>query len=495
MITETEVIEYATKVKSALTGLGFAYTTKRGETVEVSYRRLKRAGDRYALLEVDTSRLPPRVSIPDIESDKVLSHLSAVVGKPVKKLNTVGLTYVIQLQPPPKPKPWPKSVALTAAPEGLAYPWPLGVTRDGRALWGDLQKTGHILIGGKPGSGKSTAIHAGLVALLRDHAPDSLSLLLVDPKSVEFMPYAKLPHLAQPVATTADGAAEVADWLVEEMTRREAEFTKVGARSLVEFNRGLGNTGHAEGRRSFPKMPLLLAVFDEVTDLVIQWGGPKAKPFTDLIRVSSKGRAFGIVLLLATQNPKADILDTALRENSGTRIAFKVDQANQSRSIMGIAGAEAIPAGKPGRCLITGQAVDGLQVAQGFFADDGEVARLLAGSGSGDDSIFTGEEVALITFARDQLGGAFKLRELYDHFRGVWSWRQLQKTAKAWEARGWLTKPEDAISPRRMTEALARLVDGVAPSTEEAITRSQGSNVITGAKSGSQGLQEALEGA
>lgn len=472
MITESDIHEFATKIRAALTGLGFAYTTKRGDLVEVAYRKLKRAGDRYALLEVDTGRLPPRVSIPDIEAPKVLTHLSAVVGRPVKRLNTIGLTYVIQLQPPAPAKPWPSRVALPATPpDGLAYGWPFGVTRAGEAVWGDLLKTGHLLIGGKPGSGKSTAINAGLIALLRRHGPDALRLLLVDPKAVELWPYAGIPHLAQPVATTPDEAADRVTWLVGELARREAIFKAAGSKSLADFN-----------RKAVAPLPLLLAVFDEVTDLVLQWGGPKAPPFLELIRVSSKGRAFGIVLLLATQNPKADILDTALRENSGTRVAFKVDTAAQSRSILGQPGADALPHGRPGRCLIAGE--DDLAQLQGFKVEDRDVAALVDHLRAATVSPLADREVALVAFARDHLGGAFKLQALYDHFKGVWSWRQLAKLGRAWEARGWLTKPVDATSPRLLTEGLLKLVDGVAPDQVEAVRRSDGSDVIKGREAG-----------
>ena len=105
MTTDLEVTEVARSVQKALTDLGFAYVTKEGDLVEVAYRRLARAADRYLILEVDTNRLPPRVSIPRMETPDVLSHLSAVVGKPVTKLNTVGLTYVVVLRPRPSRSP------------------------------------------------------------------------------------------------------------------------------------------------------------------------------------------------------------------------------------------------------------------------------------------------------------------------------------------------------------------------------------------------------
>lgn len=475
MITiEEEVIQDALKIRDALTKLGFAYLTKAGDVVEVSYKGLALAGDRYALIEVDTNRLPPKVSIPKLETADVLKHLSAIVGKRVVKLNTVGLTYVVILQAPPKPKPWPKSIALPEPPDALIYPWPFGVTREGDAVFGDLLKTGHILIGGKPGSGKSTLINAGLVTLLRLHSPATLALTLVDPKAVELWPYAGIPHLLKPVATTPEEAADVAGFLVNEVDRREALFKTIGAKSLTAYN-----------AKAIESLPLLLAVFDEVTDLVLTWGGPKSPPFADLIRVSSKGRAFGVVLLLATQNPKADILDTALRENSGTRIAFKVDQAAQSRSILGQPGAEALPAGRPGRMAI--DLGEGLQVLQGFAIDDVAVGDLVSRLKEAKTSPLKDEEAALVVYARDHLGGAFRLQDLYERFKGVLSYRRLKKIGQAWESRGWLTKPVDAVSPRRLTEELLRLVEGVAPEAADVVAGSQGSNVVEDAEDAVEG--------
>jgi hypothetical protein len=471
MTTAAEVTTYATRIQKALTDLGFAYVTKQGQQVAVSYKSLTLAADRFALLEVDTQRLPPRVSIPKIETPEVLTHLSAVVGRPVKKLNSVGLTYVIVLQPKPKAKPWPTRVSLPEAPEDLTFAFPFGVTREGRAVWGDLLKTGHLLIGGKPGAGKSTLINAGLIALLRRHSPDLLRLVLVDPKSVELWSYSGLPHLLGPVATKPEEAEAAVGLLVNELERREALFKANGSRSLADYN-----------RKAATPLPLVFAVFDEVTDLVIQWGGVKSSPFGELIRLSSKGRAFGIVLCLATQNPKADILDTLVRENSGVRVALKVDGAIQSRSILGKPGAEALPAGKPGRAVVVGLTAEDLTL-QGFVVNDKAIEEVVASMKTAKAApVIPDKEAALLVVARDDLDGRFNLRELYDHFRGVWSWRQLQKTARDWEGRGWLTKPADATSPRLLTIEVLELVEGVGSDVVEAVKRSNGSSIVTQGK-------------
>ena len=99
MTTAAEIQTMAGQVRAALTRLGYCYQTKDGRLVEVAFRNLQRAGDRYALLELDPHRLPPKVRIPDLETPAVLTHLSATLGRPVKVLNSVGLTYAVILAP------------------------------------------------------------------------------------------------------------------------------------------------------------------------------------------------------------------------------------------------------------------------------------------------------------------------------------------------------------------------------------------------------------
>jgi len=53
------------------------------------------------------------------------------------------------------------------------------------------------------------------------------------------------------------------------------------------------------------------------------------------------------VLILATQNPKAEILNTLIRGNLSTRIAFRTATPEHSRSILGWAEPRPSPAPYP----------------------------------------------------------------------------------------------------------------------------------------------------
>src|SRR5262245_41372987 len=101
---ETIVLEAAVQIREALTGLGLAYQLPNGEMWEISYKSLELVGEAYGLLEVDTQRLPRRVHIDQLVNARTLHHLTAVTGRPIKRLNTTGLTYCVVINPTPKVK-------------------------------------------------------------------------------------------------------------------------------------------------------------------------------------------------------------------------------------------------------------------------------------------------------------------------------------------------------------------------------------------------------
>ena len=59
----------------------------------------------------------------------------------------------------------------------------------------------HLLMAGSTGSGKSVALNAMLISLLCKTSPDDLRLILIDPKRLEFAPYADIAHLLFPIVT------------------------------------------------------------------------------------------------------------------------------------------------------------------------------------------------------------------------------------------------------------------------------------------------------
>ncbi|RLC67800.1 MAG: hypothetical protein DRI52_10440 [Chloroflexi bacterium] len=442
-----EVAEAARRIRQALTKMGLCYETKDGHLVEVSYSRVGLVGHEYGLLEVDLQRLPRKVTVNKLARRDTLHHLTAVVGKPVKKLNTTGLTYCVVLRPEPKGR-LPKRVGLDldTRPPG-EYMIPIGQGRKG-AVWRSLLDTSHILIGGESRSGKSTWLNSMLAALLNVYSADEVRLAIIDPKGVEFTAYAGIPHLATSIAEEPKQASEVTDWLMGEMNRRRRLFAGYFAKNLVAYNSRAGE-----------RLPVVATVIDEVTGIDLQCG-LRSRFYTNLIRLASKAGSFGIVLVLATQNPKAEVLNTLIRGNLSTRIAFRVATPMHSRTILGTKGAERLPRDIRGRMLARLDA-DLLEL-QGFLVSDAEILALVQRLGGGAVAPrLEPIECDLVAYAVEHLDGGFKIGELARAFADderTSAWR-IRKLAERWEQEGLLTKPAHATAPRKVTPRLLSLLD------------------------------------
>ena len=62
----------------------------------------------------------------------------------------------------------------------------------------------HLLIAGATGSGKSVCLNALIACLLLSHTPETLRLILVDPKRVELVHFNDIPHLLGSVIVEVD---------------------------------------------------------------------------------------------------------------------------------------------------------------------------------------------------------------------------------------------------------------------------------------------------
>jgi DNA segregation ATPase FtsK/SpoIIIE, S-DNA-T family len=206
-------------------------------------------------------------------------------------------------------------------------PLALGVSASGQPVFADLAEMPHLLVAGATGAGKSVGLNAMLASLLFRFAPDQVRLVVLDLKRVEFGVYADIPHLLVPVVTEVELAAHALQWAVTEMERRYELLTQAGARNLASYNERSGGQ----------KLPYIVVVVDEVADLLMS--APKSIEAA-IGRLAQKARAAGIHLILATQRPSVDVITGTIKANFPTRLAFKVSQREDSRTILGVGGAE-----------------------------------------------------------------------------------------------------------------------------------------------------------
>ncbi|MBR3890635.1 MAG: DNA translocase FtsK [Bacilli bacterium] len=221
-----------------------------------------------------------------------------------------------------------------------------------------IDKMPHLLIAGATGSGKSVCINAIIMSLILRATPEEVKLILIDPKKVEMLPYANMPHLLCPVVIDPKKASNALKKVVAEMDRRYEMFASHSVRNIDGYN----NLDGVE------KMYKLVVIIDELADLMLA----ASKEVEESIqRITQLARAAGIYLIVATQRPSVDVITGVIKANIPSRIAFSVSSMVDSRTILDRAGAEDL-LGK-GDMLMDISGTSALNRVQGVLVSDDEI--------------------------------------------------------------------------------------------------------------------------
>ncbi len=281
--------------------------------------------------------------IKNLEDDIALSlaALGIRIIAPIPGKGTIGIEV-----PNSKPETVSmKSVIKSAKFQESSYELPIamGKTISNETYVFNLAKTPHLLVAGATGQGKSVGVNAIIASLLYKKHPSQLKFVLVDPKMVELSIYsqiekhylAKLPEEKSCIITDVTKVVPVMNSLCIEMDDRYALLTKARVRNIVEYNKKFisrklnPNNGHRY-------MPYIVVVVDEFADIIVQEGKQVEAPIS---RLAAKARAIGIHLIVATQRPSTDVITGVIKANFPTRIAFKVTNGHDSKTILDATGA------------------------------------------------------------------------------------------------------------------------------------------------------------
>ena len=188
------------------------------------------------------------------------------------------------------------------------------------AIFSDITRQTHTLIGGMTGGGKSVVIRGVLRELLR-HSPTRCKLVLIDPKKVELHPYRRAPHCI----AYADTSGDIADTIHYMCDIMDARYSAMQAQELRET-----------------ADPHIYIIIDELADLMdVCDAGCKR----DLKRILQLGRAAGIHVIAATQHPERRVLPAEIQLNFTAVLALPCKTVIESRQLVGAPGAERLEVG------------------------------------------------------------------------------------------------------------------------------------------------------
>lgn len=210
---------------------------------------------------------------------------------------------------------------------------PLGVDLGNQLRFLDMaaSESPHLLVAGTSGSGKSEFLRMALAGLLLANTPDTLRVVLIDPKRNAFTEMAGSPFLLNRESLIYPPDASAVDHLdlvIEEMEKRFAMFYREGVDDLPSWR----NHTHTP-------LPRIVCIADEFADLVI--AGSDRKQFEERVtRLGAKARSAGIHLILATQHPDAKTVTGRLQSNLSVRVCLKTTTWQQSMVALKQRGAE-----------------------------------------------------------------------------------------------------------------------------------------------------------
>lgn len=222
-------------------------------------------------------------------------------------------------------------------------PMAMGSTISNDVFIADLTKMPHLLVAGATGMGKSVGLNTIIASLLYKKHPAELKFVLIDPKMVEFSLYsklerhylAKLPDEEEAIITDPTKVVATLNSLCVEMDNRYNLLRDANVRSIKEYNaKFIAKRLNPEKGHRY--LPYIVVIVDEFADLIMTAGKEVETP---IARIAQKARAVGMHMIIATQRPSTNVITGIIKANFPGRVAFRVTQMVDSKTILDRSGA------------------------------------------------------------------------------------------------------------------------------------------------------------
>ena len=350
-VSDEEIFDNKTRIEETLKNFG------------IPIQRIKATvGPTVTLYEIVQAQGVKISKIQSLENDiaQSLKALGIRIIAPIPGKGTIGI------EVPNRDK---QVVSMYSAVRSLRFqeskaelPVVIGRTIQNENYVFDLAKMPHLLVAGATGQGKSVGLNAIITSLLYRKHPAQLKFVMIDPKMVEFSLYAKIErHFLAKMESEDDAiitdprkAVYALNSLCTEMDNRLELCKKAGARNIAEYNEKF-TSRRLNPHNGHRYLPYIVVVVDEFADLIMT----AREVEVPVMRLAQKARAIGIHLIIATQRPDVKVITGGIKANFPARIAFRVMQMIDSRTIID----------QPGANQLIGR-------GDMLFSKDGELTRI-----------------------------------------------------------------------------------------------------------------------
>jgi len=210
--------------------------------------------------------------------------------------------------------------------------FPVGVDLRRRLVLADLseQRHAHFLVAGTGGSGKSEWLRMAAASLIVTNTPETLRLMLIDPRRVTFKEMDRSPYLLDggPLLYTPEEAINGLHRLIELMEERYRLFAEKGVTDLETLTR--------EGVAAPPRIVLFC---DEYLDVAHN----KHRDTIELAinQLGARARPTGIHLIITTVGAGREMIRGSSLANFPARVGLRMGEET-SRLLLGQNGAEGL---------------------------------------------------------------------------------------------------------------------------------------------------------
>ena len=212
--------------------------------------------------------------------------------------------------------------------KNLKIPLFLGLdTSTQKPIWVDMEALRHVIVAGQSGMGKSTQLYNIIECIMR--STQAMEVTIIDGKRIGLYPFEFEQRKPLDVLYTNENDAffNKVQQTAELMDKRAKLFMRHKVTSLKEYNKLAG----------LETMPYKVIIIDEFDKLYYNKSHKKKNEELNALLndIVKRGREYGIIAILATQNPSARSVPPDIFAEMGGKICFKLNKKTDSERVLG----------------------------------------------------------------------------------------------------------------------------------------------------------------